>query len=108
MPKSPSFIRRTLEAPWFTTLVIVAIFAFIALNMDGIYKYFTEGALAMLGSGILIAAFYVALARVVRFLTISIPKEQANAIFKDHPAAYVGLCAANLIGSAIVTHAVFT
>ena len=106
--KIRAFIRRTLESTWFLGLAVIAVFVWIALNGSGLYKYFTEGAVAIMTTGILVAAYYLILCRIVRFAAVSLSKGKANALFSENPNAWAMLASASLIGCAIVTHAVFT
>lgn len=106
--KFRQFCRNMLESTWFLGLAVIAVFIWIAVNGSGLYKYFTEGAIAIMTTGILVAAYFLILCRIVRFAAVSISKGKANALFDEDPIAYAILSASGLLACAIVTHAVFT
>lgn len=108
LDKVRAFIRKMLESTWFLGLAVIAVFVWIAVNGSGLYKYFTEGAIAIMTTGILVAAYFLILCRIVRFAAVSISKGKAHALFDEDPVAYAILSASGLLACAIVTHAVFT
>lgn len=87
------------------SVVFVAIIGAAALGGGGI-AYLSQGGSIQLFQGLVAAAFFLALGRITRYLTVTLRKETSDAIGTS-PIARGIISAGNLIASGLVTLAVF-
>lgn len=99
-----SILDRMRHPAWTVALILGAFVAAAALG--GTVAWFAQGGLALAGNGLIAAAFYLGLIRLTRFLRVTTDPDEAYAL-SGHPLARPMLRAANYLGAAIVTLAVF-
>lgn len=101
-----SIIDR-IRHPALTVVLILLALALVAIFAGGTAAWLAQGGLATLVTGLVAAAYYVALIRITRWLRVTTDPEETDALYSSHPLARPLLRVGLYLGAGLVTIAVF-